>query len=420
MLENGGIQCWLAPRDVPPGANWGQAIVEAIDACTAMILLLSQSSNESVHVANEVERAVSKRKRLFPIRLQDVRPGPALELHVSSAQWIDIYNDSERQIRRLVASLTARLGVQGTASGGAVTAGRAKLDVESASLGKFAAVAARFRSDVADLPPERLADEIAAALSQIVVKEAQSYGSWYIEDTNSRAVFGRLRQRVAVNQDDTVRAALKGHLDSKDPLTKWKAMKLLTLFGERDVSTFRAYWESQQAWIPRQLIVEVLDFVGVSERIGLLSEIARFDNSASIRSAAFRKLLTLPSADYPQVFVPVVEEGLRDEHWSVRHLAVQAVASIDVESAVEVAKERLVQDAENAVRVAAANVLSKHGSIDSVALLAETLKRQGINEYIAGEAMKELGKRFGEAAVEREVERVADAGVRDVLKKAIT
>jgi len=56
-----------------------------------MVLLLSEASNDSVHVLNEVERAVSKRKRIFMMRIQDVTPSKDLELHVSSAQWIEAW-----------------------------------------------------------------------------------------------------------------------------------------------------------------------------------------------------------------------------------------------------------------------------------------------------------------------------------------
>ena len=29
-LENTGIRCWIAPRDIIPGMDWGEAIVNAI------------------------------------------------------------------------------------------------------------------------------------------------------------------------------------------------------------------------------------------------------------------------------------------------------------------------------------------------------------------------------------------------------
>src|SRR5436190_21896953 len=58
-LEGRGLPCWVAPRDVPPGANWGQAIVDAIGRSRAVVLVFSAHADRSAQVLREVERAVS-------------------------------------------------------------------------------------------------------------------------------------------------------------------------------------------------------------------------------------------------------------------------------------------------------------------------------------------------------------------------
>jgi eukaryotic-like serine/threonine-protein kinase len=97
-LEEQGVGCWIAPRDVTPGADYGEAIIRAIEGTTATLLLLSTHANASIHVTHEVERATSKRKRLIPIRLEDVQPGPSLELHLATAQWVDAWRLSPNQL----------------------------------------------------------------------------------------------------------------------------------------------------------------------------------------------------------------------------------------------------------------------------------------------------------------------------------
>jgi formylglycine-generating enzyme required for sulfatase activity len=91
LLEEQGIGCWIAPRDVPPGADYGEAIIRAIETTKATLLLLSVQANASIHVTHEVERATSKRKRVIPVRLEEVQPGPSLELHLATAQWVDAW-----------------------------------------------------------------------------------------------------------------------------------------------------------------------------------------------------------------------------------------------------------------------------------------------------------------------------------------
>ena len=62
----------------------------------SFILVLSAASNESAFVAREVERAVSKNKPVFTIRIEDVQPSPALELFISNTQWIDGFSGGWR------------------------------------------------------------------------------------------------------------------------------------------------------------------------------------------------------------------------------------------------------------------------------------------------------------------------------------
>ena len=67
-LEERGFKCWIAPRDVRPGRAYGDEIIRGIERARAFILVLSNASNESIFVAREVERAVSKNKAVFPAR----------------------------------------------------------------------------------------------------------------------------------------------------------------------------------------------------------------------------------------------------------------------------------------------------------------------------------------------------------------
>ena len=61
-LEASDIVCWVAPRDVTPGASYAKEIVNAIQGCTAMLLVFSDSSNGSEHVGNEIDIAFNAKK----------------------------------------------------------------------------------------------------------------------------------------------------------------------------------------------------------------------------------------------------------------------------------------------------------------------------------------------------------------------
>jgi TolB-like protein len=89
-LERHGIPCWIAPRDVKPGAQYADAIVRAINEAKAVVLVLSGSAVSSSHVAREVERAASKHKPVIAFRIDSAPLVPALEYFLSESQWIDV------------------------------------------------------------------------------------------------------------------------------------------------------------------------------------------------------------------------------------------------------------------------------------------------------------------------------------------
>ena len=89
-LETQGVLCWIAPRDVKPGAQYADAIVRAINDAKVLLLLLSSSAISSSHVGKEVERASSKRKPIIALKIDAAPLTPALEYFLSESQWIDV------------------------------------------------------------------------------------------------------------------------------------------------------------------------------------------------------------------------------------------------------------------------------------------------------------------------------------------
>ncbi len=92
QLETRGQKCWIAPRDVRAGREYADELVSGIERAQALVLVLSSAANDSIFVRREVERAVSKKKPVFPIRIENVAPSPSLEFFVSSTHWIDAWS----------------------------------------------------------------------------------------------------------------------------------------------------------------------------------------------------------------------------------------------------------------------------------------------------------------------------------------
>ena len=102
-LENHGVRCWVAPRDIAAGSEYGEEIVEAIKACRLLVLIFSTQANNSPHVRREVERAVSLRRPIIPFRIEDIPPTGAMEYALGSTHWLDAIT---RPIEPHVATLT--------------------------------------------------------------------------------------------------------------------------------------------------------------------------------------------------------------------------------------------------------------------------------------------------------------------------
>ena len=90
-LEAAGIACWIAPRDLSAGTQWGAGIVQAIDACEAVLVVFSQAANDSPQVAREMELAVSRRRPLIPIRIADDMPTDDMQYFLGVSHWFNAY-----------------------------------------------------------------------------------------------------------------------------------------------------------------------------------------------------------------------------------------------------------------------------------------------------------------------------------------
>jgi hypothetical protein len=91
-LEARGIRCWMAPRDIMPGADWGESIIDAINGSRAFVLVFSANANVSVQIKREVERAINKGLPVIPLRIENVLPVKSLEFFLSTPHWLDAFS----------------------------------------------------------------------------------------------------------------------------------------------------------------------------------------------------------------------------------------------------------------------------------------------------------------------------------------
>ena len=101
-LENEGLRCWYAPRDIKPGEEWGNSIVNGIEASRIMVLVFTPDSDLSKQVLREVNNAVSAGATIIPFRLTEEEPTGGMRYYLSSVHWLDAMNtELEDSINKL-------------------------------------------------------------------------------------------------------------------------------------------------------------------------------------------------------------------------------------------------------------------------------------------------------------------------------
>lgn len=112
FLEGKGVRCWIAPRDIMAGGEYGAAIVEAIDRCRVMVLIFSASANNSGQIRREIERAVSKGVPIVPLRIEQVVPTKSMEYFLGAIHWLDALTPPlESHLQKLADTVKALLDV---------------------------------------------------------------------------------------------------------------------------------------------------------------------------------------------------------------------------------------------------------------------------------------------------------------------
>jgi hypothetical protein len=102
-LESRNIRCWIAPRDIAPGKNFPEAIIEGIENGKVVVLIFSSSANKSPHVTRELTNAVNKGRMIIPFRIEDVIPSKSMEYLIGVPHWLDAVSPPlDQHIDRLI------------------------------------------------------------------------------------------------------------------------------------------------------------------------------------------------------------------------------------------------------------------------------------------------------------------------------
>jgi formylglycine-generating enzyme required for sulfatase activity len=88
-IEGSGVGCWIAPRDIEPGADYPSAILAGLEGARVVVVLISAAAVASPHILTEIGHAFSEKKPIIPFRLSAAKLPPNFDYFLSMSQWLD-------------------------------------------------------------------------------------------------------------------------------------------------------------------------------------------------------------------------------------------------------------------------------------------------------------------------------------------
>ena len=108
-LEAAGFSCWIAPRDVLEGDDYGAAIVRAIEDCRVLVLIFSAAANTSRQIVRELKTR-GRRRRCWGFASNTFHRRAILRSFLGAAQFLDAFGGiREEHLKKLTLSLRRRL-----------------------------------------------------------------------------------------------------------------------------------------------------------------------------------------------------------------------------------------------------------------------------------------------------------------------
>jgi formylglycine-generating enzyme required for sulfatase activity len=96
-LEDAGYGCWIAPRDIEPGADYPTAILGGLQQARALVVIVSAAALASPHILSEIGHAFSEKKPIIPFRLSTATLPPNFDYFLSMSQWLDAHEGCTSQ-----------------------------------------------------------------------------------------------------------------------------------------------------------------------------------------------------------------------------------------------------------------------------------------------------------------------------------
>lgn len=101
-LENAGVSCWIAPRNIRPGTPYAKAIMQGIEESDTFIVCISANSIISDDVLNEIDNAHRLKKTIIPVFIEPTHLNQELSYYLNRKQWVNLYEGEQQAINLII------------------------------------------------------------------------------------------------------------------------------------------------------------------------------------------------------------------------------------------------------------------------------------------------------------------------------
>ena len=109
-LEENGIPCWIAERDIRTGSNYARDIPSAIKNANFLLLLLTSKSQESPWVLRELDVAITQRKTILPFKIGAFRLNDEMNFLLIGVQHHTSTLDMNRSLLPIIRQIKDHMG----------------------------------------------------------------------------------------------------------------------------------------------------------------------------------------------------------------------------------------------------------------------------------------------------------------------
>jgi hypothetical protein len=92
-LEERGLTCWIAPRNIKRSTNYAEEIMLGLKQADLILLVFSKNAHQSIYVTEEIENAFNQKKAILSFKIDETVPQAIPEdkmgFFLKNKQWLD-------------------------------------------------------------------------------------------------------------------------------------------------------------------------------------------------------------------------------------------------------------------------------------------------------------------------------------------